>query len=236
MTETKPHATQEGAPELFPVLPLRDIVVFPYMIVPLFVGREKSIAALEEVMRDDKQILLVAQKNASEDEPSTDDIYDIGTLASVLQLLKLPDGTVKVLVEGTVRAAIGRYIDNENYFEAELPASRRRSAPRKRSRRWPARSCPSSKAMSSSTRRCRPRSWSRSSQIEDQSKLADTIASHLAIKIAEKQQLLELTTVVGAAGARVHAHGERDLRAAGREEDPLAASSVRWRRRSASTT
>ena len=104
MTEPKPQITEAGGPEHYPVLPLRDIVVFPYMIVPLFVGREKSIAALEEVMRTDKQILLVAQKNASDDEPSTDGIYAMGTLASVLQLLKLPDGTVKVLVEGTVRA------------------------------------------------------------------------------------------------------------------------------------
>ena len=86
MTDSKPSATKEGAPELYPVLPLRDIVVFPYMIVPLFVGREKSIAALEEVMRSDKQILLVAQKNASDDEPATDGIYTMGTLASVLQL------------------------------------------------------------------------------------------------------------------------------------------------------
>ena len=89
---------------LFPVLPLRDIVVFPHMIVPLFVGREKSIRALEEVMRDDKQILLVAQKNAGQDDPGTDDIYRVGTVSSVLQLLKLPDGTVKVLVEGNARA------------------------------------------------------------------------------------------------------------------------------------
>ena len=120
MTESKPHSTEAEGSERFPVLPLRDIVVFPYMIVPLFVGREKSIAALEEVMRTDKQILLVAQKNASDDEPSTDGIYAMGTLASVLQLLKLPDGTVKVLVEGTVRAAITRYTENENYFEAEV--------------------------------------------------------------------------------------------------------------------
>ena len=120
MTEPKPSTTKEGAPEFYPVLPLRDIVVFPYMIVPLFVGREKSIAALEEVMRSDKQILLVAQKNASDDEPTTDGIYAMGTLASVLQLLKLPDGTVKVLVEGTRRAAIKRYTENESYFEAEI--------------------------------------------------------------------------------------------------------------------
>ena len=84
----------------YPVLPLRDIVVFPHMIVPLFVGREKSVRALEDVMKDDKQILLVAQKNATQDDPAPGDIYDVGTVSTVLQLLKLPDGTVKVLVEG----------------------------------------------------------------------------------------------------------------------------------------
>ena len=93
---------------VFPVLPLRDIVVFPHMIVPLFVGREKSVHALEEVMKDDKQILLVAQKNASQDDPGRDDIYRVGTVSSVLQLLKLPDGTVKVLVEGNARAPRSR--------------------------------------------------------------------------------------------------------------------------------
>ena len=104
--------TGDDDSDFYPVLPLRDIVVFPYMIVPLFVGRERSINALEEVMRTDKHILLAAQKNANEDDPDTDSIYDIGTLASVLQLLKLPDGTVKVLVEGTTRATIAEYTDN----------------------------------------------------------------------------------------------------------------------------
>jgi ATP-dependent Lon protease len=95
-----------GQSQAFPVLPLRDIVVFPHMIVPLFVGREKSIRALEEVMRNDTYILLVTQMNAGDDDPATDAIYKVGTLASVLQLLKLPDGTVKVLVEGVERAEI----------------------------------------------------------------------------------------------------------------------------------
>src|ERR687896_1929804 len=111
-----------GAPSgegLFPVLPLRDIVVFPHMIVPLFVGREKSINALEEVMRVDKQILLATQKDAADDDPAPEAIYEIGTLAAVLQLLKLPDGTVKVLVEGRDRAQILRYTERQNYFEAE---------------------------------------------------------------------------------------------------------------------
>ena len=104
---------------IFPVLPLRDIVVFPHMIVPLFVGRDKSVRALEDVMQDDKQILLVAQKNAGQDDPTTEDIYEMGTVGTVLQLLKLPDGTVKVLVEGSKRARIVRYTDNEAFFQAE---------------------------------------------------------------------------------------------------------------------
>ena len=104
--------------ESYPVLPLRDVVVFPHMIVPLFVGREKSVSALEAVMLDDKQILLASQKDPSEDQPTTDTIFEIGVLASVLQLLKLPDGTVKVLVEGQSRVQINEYVANEDFFEA----------------------------------------------------------------------------------------------------------------------
>src|SRR3982751_276702 len=105
--------------ELFPVLPLRDIVVFPHMIVPLFVGREKSIRALEEVMREEKRILLVAQKNPADDDPTPAGIFETGTLAQVLQLLKLPDGTVKVLVEGVERAKIEGYSERMDFFEAK---------------------------------------------------------------------------------------------------------------------
>src|ERR1700674_5230564 len=107
-----------GESRAYPVLPLRDIVVFPHMIVPLFVGREKSIKALEEVMRSDTFILLATQKNASDDDPATDAIFATGTLASVLQLLKLPDGTVKVLVEGQVRANVLGYARTEEFYEA----------------------------------------------------------------------------------------------------------------------
>ncbi|HTP37723.1 MAG TPA: endopeptidase La [Methyloceanibacter sp.] len=195
MTETKPSTIKEGAPELYPVLPLRDIVVFPYMIVPLFVGREKSIAALEEVMRSDKQILLVAQKNASDDEPSTDGIYRMGTLASVLQLLKLPDGTVKVLVEGTRRASIKRYTENESYFEAEIDRVEE-SVGAEDEIEALARSVVSQfESYVKLNKKISPEVLGTASQIEDYSKLSDTIASHLAIKIAEKQQILEITSV-----------------------------------------
>src|SRR3989442_6683185 len=120
MTTGNPRPTlAAGEVRAYPVLPLRDIVVFPHMIVPLFVGREKSIRALEEVMRNDTFILLATQKNASDDDPATDAIYEVGTLASVLQLLKLPDGTVKVLVEGAERTKILKYTARTDYYEAE---------------------------------------------------------------------------------------------------------------------
>ena len=137
-----------GYVDTFPVLPLRDIVVFPHMIVPLFVGREKSIRALEEVMRTDRHILLATQLNASEDDPSIESIYKIGTLATVLQLLKLPDGTVKVLVEGVERAT-GAHL----HLARRILRGRGRG-PGRRFRRegrgrgpWRAPSCPSSRAM-----------------------------------------------------------------------------------------
>src|SRR5437879_8389747 len=120
MTSAKPKPPLiAGETRAYPVLPLRDIVVFPHMIVPLFVGREKSIKALEEVMRSDTFILLATQKNASDDDPATASIYEVGTLASVLQLLKLPDGTVKVLVEGAERARILKYSGRTDYYEAD---------------------------------------------------------------------------------------------------------------------
>src|SRR6266699_2546879 len=123
MTTAKPRPTiARGETRAYPVLPLRDIVVFPYLIVPLFVGREKSIRALEEAMRNDTFILLATQKNAPDDDPATDAIFAVGTLASVLQLLKLPDGTVKVLVEGAQRAKVVKYTDRSEYYEAEAIA------------------------------------------------------------------------------------------------------------------
>src|SRR5438309_5389401 len=118
MTSPKRELPAHGQIDSYPVLPLRDIVVFPHMIVPLFVGREKSIRALEEVMKADKHILLATQMNAADDDPATDAIFTTGTLASVLQLLKLPDGTVKVLVEGQVRANVLGYARTEEFYEA----------------------------------------------------------------------------------------------------------------------
>src|SRR6266496_3080285 len=123
MTSSKPRPPLiPGETRAYPVLPLRDIVVFPHVIAPLFVGRKKSLLALEEAMRSDTFILLATQKNASDDEPATEAIYEVGTLASVLQLLKLPDGTVKVLVEGAQRAKVVKYTDCSEYYEAEAVA------------------------------------------------------------------------------------------------------------------
>ena len=103
-----------------PVLPLRDVVVFPYMVMPLFVGRAKSISALDEAMNEGKQLLLVSQKQADLEEPTVDDVFDVGTIANIIQLLKLPDGTVKVLVEGQQRAKINQLNDGEDHFSAEV--------------------------------------------------------------------------------------------------------------------
>ena len=119
MTSQKRSPVSPGTLDTYPVLPLRDIVVFPHMIVPLFVGREKSIRALEEVMKADKFILLATQVNATDDDPATDAIFETGTLASVLQLLKLPDGTVKVLVEGSRRARVTNYVRTDEFYEAD---------------------------------------------------------------------------------------------------------------------
>jgi ATP-dependent Lon protease len=185
---TTPTSSDSG---VFAVLPLRDIVVFPHMIVPLFVGREKSIKALEEVMGADRQILLATQKNAADDDPAADAIYEVGTLANVLQLLKLPDGTVKVLVEGTSRARIAAFTAREDFHEAEAVALVE-----------PEEEEVEVEALSRSVvadfenyvklnKKISPEVVGAANQIEDYSKLADTVASHLAVKIADKQEMLE---------------------------------------------
>ena len=195
MTTTKRAVPTPGTVESFPVLPLRDIVVFPHMIVPLFVGREKSIRALEEVMRADRFILLATQKNAADDDPATDAIFTTGTLASVLQLLKLPDGTVKVLVEGVARATLGEFGRTDDYYEASasvMPDAEESQV--------------EVEALSRSVvsefenyvklnKKVSPEVVAAVTQIDDYSKLADTVASHLAVKIADKQAVLEMASV-----------------------------------------
>ena len=190
-------SVSEAGGSTFPVLPLRDIVVFPFMIVPLFVGREKSIAALEEVMSNDKQILLVAQKDASDDDPGIDGIFEMGTLASVLQLLKLPDGTVKVLVEGASRARILRYTENDTYFEAEVAPVDEENGPDDEVEALARTVISQFENYVKLNKKISPEVLGTLSQIEDYSKLADTVAAHLAIKIADKQNILETTSVAG---------------------------------------
>ena len=195
MSEEKKTKEKASGKELFPVLPLRDIVVFPYMVVPLFVGREKSIAALEEVMRADKQILLAAQKNAGDDDPAPDAIYEIGTLASVLQLLKLPDGTVKVLVEGNARARITRYTSNTSYFEAEVERVAEVPGAKDELEALARSVVTQFESYVKLNKKVSPEVLSNVGQIEDYAKLADTIASHLAVKISDKQDVLETASI-----------------------------------------
>jgi ATP-dependent Lon protease len=192
--KAKPVPTA-GESRAYPVLPLRDIVVFPHMIVPLFVGREKSIKALEEVMRSDTFILLATQKNASDDEPATDAIFSIGTLASVLQLLKLPDGTVKVLVEGAARAEVKKYTDREDYFEAEAVVIADASGDQVEAEALARSVVNEFEGYVKLNKKVSPEVVGVVQQIEDYAKLADTVASHLAVKIPDKQTILEIPTV-----------------------------------------
>src|SRR5580692_2067745 len=184
-----------GETRAYPVLPLRDIVVFPHMIVPLFVGREKSIKALEEVMRSDTFILLATQKNASDDDPATDAIYRVGTLASVLQLLKLPDGTVKVLVEGAARAEVGSYTDREEYYEADATVIGDSSGDQVEAEALARSVINEFEGYVKLNKKVSPEVVTVVQQIEDYAKLADTVASHLAVKIPDKQVILETPSI-----------------------------------------
>ncbi len=184
-----------GEPHLFPVLPLRDIVVFPHMIVPLFVGRQKSVRALEDVMQDNKQILLVAQKNAADDDPKTEDIYNVATIASVLQLLKLPDGTVKVLVEGGTRAEVISYAENPDFFQANAVVVPDEDGDGKEMEALLRSVIAQFEQYVKLNKKVPDEVVHLVTSIEDPSKLADQIAANLAIKIPEKQKLLEMTNV-----------------------------------------
>ena len=221
MSDVTPGGASFDRDRVYPVLPLRDIVVFPGMIVPLFVGREKSVKALEEVMRDDKHILVVTQKNAQDDDPSPDEIYATGTIASVLQLLKLPDGTVKVLVEGLRRATIDKYLQTVDYFEAEATAL---PEPEEDGTELEA------LARSAQTefenyvklnKKISAEVVNAVGQISNHSKLADTIASHLVIKIEQKEDLLSTIAVGRALPEDPWPDGRRDRRSAGGKAHPL---------------
>jgi len=200
MTREKPQFPSPpkilpGSETTMPVLPLRDVVVFPHMVIPLFVGRRKSIRALELAMESGKQIMLVAQKSASDDDPGPDSIHTIGTIASILQLLKLPDGTVKVLVEGERRALIDRYTETEEYFSAQValldsePIADREIEALMRS------------VMNEFDQYVKlnmkipPEILTSLAGVDDPGRLADTVAAHLSLKIEDKQQILEVSDV-----------------------------------------
>lgn len=195
---------------VYPVLPLRDIVVFPHMIVPLFVGREKSVRALEDVMKEDKQILLVTQKNAAQDDPSPGDIYTVGTVGTVLQLLKLPDGTVKVLVEGGQRATIYHFTESDDFFQAYADVIEETSGEPQELEALSRAVVTQFEQYLKLNKKIPPEVLVSINQIEEPGKLADTVASHLALKIPEKQQLLE-TAVVSERLERVYAFMEGEI-------------------------
>ncbi len=181
--------------QTLPVLPLRDIVVFPHMVVPLFVGRERSVRALEEVMKTDKQIFLVTQKDRDQDDPAPEDIYQVGVIATVLQLLKLPDGTVKVLVEGKARARVGAYSERTDYYEAAVESLAEQGGAPEEAEALSRAVTEQFESYVKLNKKVPPEALAAIPQITDAGRLADTIAAHLAVKISERQQLLEVTDV-----------------------------------------
>lgn len=178
-----------------PVLPLRDVVVYPHMVIPLFVGRDKSIKALEAAMESDKQILLVAQKSASQDEPEIEDVYQMGTVASILQLLKLPDNTVKVLVEGNQRARIVHFLSSEDYFTAQVIENDEENLDERESEVLVRSLTTQFDQYVKLNKKVPPEILTSLSSIEDPSRLVDTIAAHMALKVDEKQKVLEIESL-----------------------------------------
>ncbi len=179
----------------YPVLTLRDIVVFPFMIVPLFVGREKSVRALEEVMQDDKQILLSSQKDPSEDDPDKDGIFSVGVLANVLQLLKLPDGTVKVLVEGQSRVKITEYIDNDSFFEVRAEHLEENEGDTKAIEAILQNVSREFERYAKIKKNIPEEALSAVSEATEPAKLADLVSGHLGVELDQKQNLLETLSV-----------------------------------------
>jgi ATP-dependent Lon protease len=178
-----------------PVLPLRDVVVYPHMVIPLFVGREKSIRCLETAMAQDKQIILVAQRDADLDEPGIDDIFDVGTVASILQLLKLPDGTVKVLVEGGKRARIERYTQEEEFFVATAHYLESEALDDKEEEVLVRSAISQFEGYIKLNKKIPPEVLTSLSGIEEADRLADTMAAHMPLKLADKQSVLEMVKV-----------------------------------------
>ncbi|MCP4699266.1 MAG: endopeptidase La, partial [Gammaproteobacteria bacterium] len=186
---------------ILPVLPLRDVVVYPHMVIPLFVGREKSIRALEMSMNQDKQILLVAQKTAVTDDPGGEDVYRVGTISTILQLLKLPDGTVKVLVEGAHRATILNFLETDNFFSARVdllhaPVDDEQKVEQEQEQEALARSVINQfEQYIKLNKKIAPEIITSLNSIEESGRLADTVAAHLVVKLEEKQKLLETAGV-----------------------------------------
>ena len=178
-----------------PVLALRDVVVYPHMVIPLFVGREKSIKCLEAAMDKDKQIFLVAQKDATVDEPEQDDIYRIGTIATVLQLLKLPDGTVKVLVEGTQRAEIKDFVDNDEFFVADAQFIESDLIDEQEQDVFIRSAISQFEGYVKLNKKIPPEVLTSVSGIDEPARLADTMAAHMPLKVPEKQKVLEISSV-----------------------------------------
>ena len=179
-----------------PILALRDVVVYPHMVIPLFVGREKSIQCLEAAMDNDKQIFLVAQKDAGIDEPAVDDIYTVGTVATILQLLKLPDGTVKVLVEGNVRGQIEKYIDVEPFFTGEIKSIEAETLDDAEQEVLIRSAVSQFEGYVKLNKKIPPEVLTSLNGIEDAARLADTMAAHMPLKLAEKQKVLEMNAIV----------------------------------------
>ncbi len=195
MSETKAPVTVPGSETNIPVLPLRDVVVFPHMVIPLFVGRRKSIRALEQAMESGKQIMLVAQKSASDDDPTPDNIHTIGTIASILQLLKLPDGTVKVLVEGERRAVLQKYLETEDYFSAEVALLEAMPLTDKEGEALMRSVLNEFDQYVKLNMKIPPEILTSLAGIDDPGRLADTVAAHLSLKIEDKQQILVVQDV-----------------------------------------
>ena len=189
---TDDNDTEALEPQVrYPMLPLRDVVVFPHMVIPLFVGREKSIKALDHAMESGKQIFLAAQHDAADDDPSPEHIYEVGTVANILQLLKLPDGTVKVLVEGTARAAIVRYVQSEETFEVDAVEINDELIDEREAEVLIRTVVTEFEQYVKLNQKIPPEVLTSLSGIEDPGRLADTIAAHLTLRNEEKQKILE---------------------------------------------